>query len=62
MTNPARTPFDAELAPTLDAVPAYFTTLEPAEFRRQRQLTQVRLDDPAQLVGRSHDSAARLAC
>ena len=27
MTDPARTPFDAELAPTLEAVPAYFTTL-----------------------------------
>ena len=36
MTAPRRPPFDAELAPTLDAVPTYFTTLEPgsiAEFR-----------------------------
>jgi hypothetical protein len=36
MTARARPPFDAELEPALDAVPAFFTTLEPdsiAEFR-----------------------------
>ena len=36
MTAHARPPFDAELEPTLDAVPAFFTTLRPdsiAEFR-----------------------------
>ena len=36
MTARARPPFDAELESALDAVPAFFTTLEPgsiAEFR-----------------------------
>ena len=36
MTAPRRPPFDAELAPTLETVPRYFTTLEPdsiPEFR-----------------------------
>jgi acetyl esterase/lipase len=36
MTARARPPFDAELEPTLDAVPAFFTTLQPEtipEFR-----------------------------
>jgi acetyl esterase/lipase len=36
MTSRARPPFDTELEPALDAVPAFFTTLEPdsiAEFR-----------------------------
>ena len=36
MTALARPTFDAELEPTLDAVPAFFTTLRPesiAEFR-----------------------------
>jgi acetyl esterase/lipase len=36
MTAPAQPPFDVELEPALDALPAFFTTLEPdsiAEFR-----------------------------
>ena len=36
MTAHARPPFDVELEPVLDAVPAFFTTLEPdsiADFR-----------------------------
>ena len=57
MTDPARTPFDAELAPTLDAVPAYFTTLEPgsiAEFRaatsRQPDLDDLVAGRPVEIV------------
>ena len=57
MTEPCRTPFDAELAPTLDEVPAYFTTLEPdsiAEFRtatdRQPDLDELIGGRPVEIV------------
>jgi len=39
MTAPARPPFDAELAPALARVPAFFTTLRPASIPEFRAAT-----------------------
>jgi acetyl esterase/lipase len=39
MTAPARPPFDAELAPALDGLPGYFTTLEPGSIGEFRAAT-----------------------
>ena len=39
MTAPARPPFDAELAPALAGVPAFFTTLRPASIPEFRAAT-----------------------
>jgi acetyl esterase/lipase len=57
MTARARPPFDAELKPALDAVPAFFTTLEPdsiAEFRaatkRPSSLDEVIAGRPVQVT------------
>jgi acetyl esterase/lipase len=56
MTERARPPFDDELEPALDAVPAFFTTLEPdsiAEFRaattRPSSLDEVIAGRPVQV-------------
>ena len=57
MTARARPPFDAELKPALDAVPAFFTTLDPdsiAEFRaatkRPSSLDEVIAGRPVQVT------------
>jgi acetyl esterase/lipase len=57
MTARARPPFDAELQPALDAVPAFFTTLEPdsiAAFRaattRPSSLEEVIAGRPVQVT------------
>ncbi|HVD80160.1 MAG TPA: alpha/beta hydrolase, partial [Propionibacteriaceae bacterium] len=57
MTERARPPFDDELEPALDAVPAFFTTLEPrsiAEFRaattRPSSLDEVIAGRPVQVT------------
>lgn len=52
MTEPARTPFDAELAPTLDTVPAYFTTLGPGSIAEFRAATARRPDVDELIAGR----------
>src|SRR4029453_17516372 len=48
MTARARPPFDAELEPALDGLPAFFTTLEPdsiAEFRAATKRPSSSLDE-----------------
>src|SRR4029453_8154075 len=57
MTAHARPPFDAELEPALDAVPAFFTTLAPnsiAEFRaattRPSSLDEIIAGRPVQVT------------
>src|SRR5262245_44059032 len=48
MTARARPPFDAELQPALDGLPAFFTTLEPdsiAEFRAATKRPSSSLDE-----------------
>jgi hypothetical protein len=46
MTARARPPFDVELEPALDAVPAFFTTLESVTEFRAATTRPASLDDP----------------